>query len=566
MRKLFSKNLDKSGKMYRLKYLEKHFSEILQDIVNYSKTNKLNILPFNQQVYHWFHDIKDIMKCECGKDVKFKNSTIGYLKYCSNKCVNDSNEVKMKRTQTCLNKFGTKTPSENIDIKKKIIDTNIKKYGFNSPLQNKEIKNKSLETLKINYSVESPLQSVEIYNKLKETCIDKYGVDNVSKVNFIRDKRNNTMIEKYGTIIPLHNVKIKNKMIETLRETIMTKYLDYYDEYNVISLNLDEKKYTMECEKGHTFDINYILLNSRRRSNTILCTECNPINKSVSGLEIEFTNFIESNYDNTILKNKRNIISPLELDIYLPELKLAFEFNGLYWHSEINKPSNYHLNKTELCEKEGIHLIHIYEDDWIYKKNIIKSMILNKLGKTSNRIYARKTEVKEITNINIVRDFLDSNHIQGFVGSSIKLGLYYDDKLVSLMTFGKNRLGIGITKKYDFELLRYCNLLDTGIIGGSSKLFKHFIKKYKPNNIISYADRSFSQGKIYDKLGFDNMHNTRPGYHYIVDKVRRHRYNYRKEKLVKDGYDNNKTEHEIMLERNLYRIYNSGHICFCWNV
>jgi len=186
-------------------------------------------------------------------------------------------------------------------------------------------------------------------------------------------------------------------------------------------------------------------------------------------------------------------------------------------------------------------------------------MILNKLGKTNTKIYARKCEIKEITNNNLIREFLDKNHIQGFVGSSVKLGLYFNDELVSLMTFGKNRLGIGKIQKYDFELLRFCNKLNTNVIGGASKLFKFFTNNYNPNKIVSYADRSYSNGKLYEKLNFIKDHTTRSGYHYVVDKVRRHRFNFRKNKLKGVG-----TEHEIMLSNNIHRIYNSGHICFIW--
>ena len=119
-----------------------------------------------------------------------------------------------------------------------------------------------------------------------------------------------------------------------------------------------------------------------------------------------------------------------------------------------------------MCNSNGIQLFHICEDDWIYKQNIIKSMILNKLGKSSNKIYARKTEVKEVIDNKLVREFLDNNHIQGFVGSKIKLGLFYKDELVSLMTFSKRTF----MKNEDYELVRFCNKLNTNVIGGASKL------------------------------------------------------------------------------------------------
>jgi hypothetical protein len=187
-------------------------------------------------------------------------------------------------------------------------------------------------------------------------------------------------------------------------------------------------------------------------------------------------------------------------------------------------------------------------------------MILNKLGKTPNKIYARKTSIKEINDNKLVKDFLNNNHLQGYIASSIKIGLYYNDELVSLMTFGKGRVALGSRNYNGYELLRFCSKLNTNVLGGANKLFKYFIKKYKPQNVISYADRGRSNGLLYEKLGFSLIGYTKPNYYYIVNNVRHHRFNYRKDKLVKDGFDKNKSEHQIMLERKIYRIYDSGNL------
>jgi hypothetical protein len=246
----------------------------------------------------------------------------------------------------------------------------------------------------------------------------------------------------------------------------------------------------------------------------------------------------------------------LELDIYLPDLKLAFEFNGLYWHSELYKNKEYHLNKTKRCLMKDIHLIHIYEDEWIYKKEIVKSRILNLLSKNKYKIYARKCIIKEV-NGRETKEFLNNNHIQGYVPSDINLGLYYSKKLVLLMTFGKGRF-----KNKEQELLRFCNKLNTSVIGGASKLFKYYCKNYSFNNIVSYADRSWSNGDIYEKLNFIKKSETIPNFYYVIEGLRVNRFKYRKSELIKEGYDRNKTAHKIMNDRNIYRIYNSGNLKF----
>jgi len=289
------------------------------------------------------------------------------------------------------------------------------------------------------------------------------------------------------------------------------------------------------------------------------CPKCKA---NFSDMEKELLDFIKINYNGNVITNDRIVISPHELDIYLPDLNLAFEFNGLYWHSERFIEKKYHLNKTNFCESQNIHLVQIYEDDWIYKQDIVKSRILNLLGK-SNRIYARKCEVREVS-FGDAKEFLEKNHIQGNCISKIRIGLYYKDELVSLMTFGKLRRNLGYKSQEGFfELLRFCNLINHSIIGGANKLFINFLKKIKSKKIISYADRSwtYNNGKtLYDNLGFKFVSVTNSNYYYINNGVRENRFRFRKNLLVQEGFDNNKTEHEIMLERGFLRIYDSGSI------
>ncbi|MCK9415473.1 hypothetical protein M0Q97_02295 [Candidatus Dojkabacteria bacterium] len=349
------------------------------------------------------------------------------------------------------------------------------------------------------------------------------------------------------------------KNINKVKKSQINSLFEKYDFLNI--KDIKSGSCTIECDKHHIYDINFSLLSLRLKYKTVLCTICNPISSTKSGLEIQLKDFISSNNSN-IIYNSRSIIPPLELDIYIPELKIAFEFNGLYWHNELNKEKNYHLNKTELCEQQGIQLIQIYEDTWVHKQEVIKSMILNKLGKTENKIFARKCEIKEIVDGKNIKSFLDTNHNQGFVGAKIKIGLFYNNEMVSLMTFGDRRVAMGkkSTNIGEFELLRFCNKLNTNVVGGASRLFKYFIKTYNPVEITTYADRSFSQGKLYETLGFESVGKTEPNYYYIVDGIRYHRFNFRKDKLIKDGFDSNKTEHQIMLDRKIYRIFDSGNL------
>lgn len=279
-----------------------------------------------------------------------------------------------------------------------------------------------------------------------------------------------------------------------------------------------------------------------------------------SKIEIEIKEFIkslgfEANTDRKILNGK-------EIDIFIPSLKIAFEIDGLRWHNEITKDNNYHLRKTEQCKDCGISLYHIFEDEWEFKRDIVESRIRNILNCTQNKIFARKCQIKTVDK-SIAMRFLDENHLQGKCGSIINYGLYYNGDLVSLMTFGKQRKNMGRNDTDNtYELIRFCNRLNTNVVGGASKLFKHFIKEFNPSSVISYADRRWSNGNLYTKLNFLHVHNSRPNYFYIIGHKRKNRFGFRKDILVKEGYDANKSEHQIMFDRGIYRIYDCGTMLF----
>ena len=474
--------------------------------------------------------------------------------------------VKDKLKKTNIEKYGVDCVFQNKDIIEKIKKKNIELYGSENVFSSEIIKDKMRKTFLKKYGVDWSSKSDIIKDKSKKTNLDKYGVEYIFNLDWVRNKADKVYFNKYGVhlghmtkdMILKMNIKKKQKWIDEILEK--NKNLKF------IYIDLNKKLYYFECEYGHEFEIPFILLNVRNSSNTVICTKCNPIKKNVSGLEIQLTNFIKENYNGKIIENSKRIIKPYELDVYLPDLKLGFEFNGLFWHCEYSKTDTYHVDKTNLCEQQGIYLIHVYEDDWMYKQEIVKSRILNLLGKTPNKIYARKCEIKEITDNKLISEFLENNHLQGFVGSQIKLGLLYNGELVSLMTFGSKRKFMKQSNVDNvYEMLRFCSKLNTSVIGGSEKLFKYFIEKYKPKEVISYADRSWSQGELYKNLGFTFISKTPPNYYYIIDKtIRKHRFNFRKDILVKQGFNSKKTEHEIMLERGLYRIYDSGSLKFIY--
>ena len=470
---------NKSGKKCRESYLRKNHPDILDAIIKYSIEYSFDDLPFNEQIWYFINNVKVKNKClNCGSDVRFRNLNEGHSIFCSSKCGVNHEKTKLKTKQTNMDKYGVDSYSKTIEFKEKTKQTNMDKYGVENTFQHEEFKEKIKQTNIDKYGSEYIGSSKYVIDKRKQTNIEKYGVENTFQHEEFKEKIKQTNIDKYGS----EHIGSSKYVIDKRKQTCLTNLINQLE--NVKFIDFEGEKLKFDCVKNHEFIIHRDLIIQRKRFDLDICTICNPIDTNSSQSENKVLRFIEG-LDVYSEKGTRKIIPPLELDIYIPSHNVAIEFDGLYWHSELHKPSNYHLNKTELCEKQGIQLIHIFEDEWLYKQDIVKSRLKNILGLTHNKIYARKCLIREIS-AKESKEFLIDNHIQGNVNSSIKLGLYYNDELVSIMTFGGLRKSMGSkSKEGSYELLRFCNKLDTTVIGGANKLLKHFIKIFHPTEIIS---------------------------------------------------------------------------------
>jgi group I intron endonuclease len=290
-----------------------------------------------------------------------------------------------------------------------------------------------------------------------------------------------------------------------------------------VCLNDDGKEVTI-----HTNDFKYLFEKEKNDSDIV-----------------ELFLFVKSLYSETVLKDDM---------IYNEKIKIRF--------LKTIKESEIFNNTTKI--KKDNHDIIIFDDEWDSNKDIIKSRIKNALG-FSRKIGARKCIIKEISDNKLIKKFLKENHLQGFVGSKVKIGLFYKDELVSLITFGSLRKNLGQkSKQGHYELLRFCNKKGLSIVGGASRLFKYFINKYNPDYILSYADYRWSEGNLYKNLGFELVDKTIPNYFYIIDYKRKNRFNFRKDLLVSKGHDINKTEIQIMHEQSFYRIWDLGSLKFVY--
>ena len=260
------------------------------------------------------------------------------------------------------------------------------------------------------------------------------------------------------------------------------------------------------------------------------------------------------------MEHDRTVLDGKEIDIYIPDKNLAIELNGLYWHSEIYKNETYHQDKSVACIEKNIQMIHIWEDDWVEKKDVVKDIILSKFG-LNKRIFARKCSIREVSPSD-AREFIERNHLQGNINAKVRIGLYFGDELVEIATFGKLRAVMNMKgDDTQYELYRLCSKLGYNVIGGVSKIMKYFIEKYNPREMITYASFDISNGNAYD-IVFERVSLTKPGYYWSKGGKKYNRFNFTKHKLVKMGFDKNKTENEIMHELGYYKVFDSGNIKF----
>ena len=536
--------------------IEIHYHEFWKYIIeNY------HCLKWTERLYWFYHNLKEYPKCPvCGKPTNFINLKNGYREFCSTKCMNSCKDIQERKKQTSLKNWGTESPMKSNKVKEKLKNSVREKYGVDNPFQMDDFNAKRKKTCLEKYGVEHHLQNPEIMDKQISTNIKRYGVECISQRDDYKKIIKQTNKNKYGGTGNKSNILL-SKYLDTVRRNNINNY-----EY-LIGYTLDGdwicKCPHPECNKCQEkfYITNDLIQYSRIKSNVETCTKLYPVKSPSSNMELIITNLLDE-YNIEYIRNDRTILSGKEIDIYIPSHKLAIECNGVYWHSDKYKDKNYHINKYNQCKSNGIMLVQIWEDWLRNKPEIVKSILLNKLGLLNNTIYARKCIIKEVRSkeSNI---FLDNNHIQGRSAAGVKLGLYYNDELVSLMTFSPPRMNMGAKQhKQQWELVRFCSKLNTRVVGGASKLFNYFIKTYNPISMVSFSMNDISNGNLYDKLGFikecENI-----SYWYIEPHTnkRYHRTSFSKQMIIKKGWKDNKegwTEHEVMEEKGYYRIYDAG--------
>jgi hypothetical protein len=549
--RIISRNIDK-----RIK----DFPELYEDLVYLTSFLNQEKLTVTIRIHSLRLNILEQPKClTCNKELEIVRNILP--QFCSVKCKNSNADLIKKKElsakRTCLERYGVEHHTQvNCDAKWKFINS-----GHNN-VSNERRKRTNLER----YGAKNPFSSSMIQDKIKKNNLERYGVENISSLKTTKEKVKKTVLERYG----VEYISQSREIQERIKEGNIKKYgVEHHTQKHISKEQHDKYKDIEWLREQHIKnkrtirDISQELNYSESRLYLHFKHHNIPLNYMPhSLLEKAVFNFVSENTDHDVYGNVCSVIPPQEIDVWVPELKIGIEFNGMYWHSErAGTPKDYHLNKTNAMESKGYRLIHIFENEWMCKREIVQSRLLNMLCK-SQKIMARKCVLREITSED-KRNFFNRTHIQGDCPSSINLGLYYEDKLVACMTFGTSRFN----KEYEYELLRYSNELNTGVVGGASKLFSHFLRSYKPSSVISYADRRWNTGLMYENLGFNLKHISSPSFWIFKDEWQVfNRLNFQKHKLpnLLENFDPDLTAWQNLQNNGYDRIWDCGSKVFIY--
>jgi hypothetical protein len=501
--------------------------------------------------------------CPNGNQHRYKGPSVGWgscgpVSTCQ--CVKASIALNVSKSKA--NRSQEDIEREN----KKREETNKKKYGVTNTGQTK----KARENHKAFYNDQDKV-AVQVA-KGEQTMLTKYGVTNAAYLDSAIEKSKNTNLAKYGFENAMQNPEIstlagqRRKELWDPTELLKRNYHRFVDKcarvWRVQPLVSEEQfkgvsdtgSLDWQClDCGHTYNQRF------HWGRPPVCRVCNPPEvKFESQEEISLRDFIKSVYSGPMVVRDRSLINPYELDIVLPEIGIAIDYGGLYWHSEKasekrDRPKkwNYHETKMNLAESVGLRLLTIFSDEWLTKRPQVESALRNILGINQTKIGARECQVQKVTRQTAIA-FHNQHHLQGAaLRSPINYGLFYKNTLVSVISFSTNTEGHYLT--------RYSS--SKRVVGGCSKLIKYVGKLEKIKNITTYADLRWSQGKMYYSMGFQEISRVPPTYDYVGTGYSER---FESRTLAKEILGNNHTTNqwERLQELGYDRIWDCGKIKF----
>lgn len=474
-----------------------------------------------------------------------------------------SDELKQKRSakakETFLKKYGVSNPSKASVVKDKIKKTNLERYGVECSAQSDVVKEKIKATNLKKYGVEYSFQAEVVKEKIRATSLERYGVDNPSKSDIIKDRIVESNRKNLGVDYPMQSKEVMDKSRVTSFEKYGTEYPNQSDivKAKIDASTLEHFGVNRAC-KLYEFKQKIVDTNREKYGVDYTCLLFSgKLKGNGSSYNRDFAELLDSN---NITYEREFLLQKYSYDFKVGNTLI--EVNPTATHNTHFNPygknridANYHRDKSKLARDRGYSVIHVF--DWDDVDKVVQ------LLKSRVTAYARKCDVKVVSDID-TNKYLDMYHLQGTCrGQKIRLGLYYDNQLVSLMTFGKSRFN----KNCEYELLRYCSHYN--VVGGAEKLFKYFVNNYKPNSIVSYCDTSKFSGKVYDILGFKYIKTNSPRKHWYSVKEKRHitdglLLSQGYDRLFKENHGKGTSNEELILARGYLPVYDCGQSTYIW--
>lgn len=490
--------------------------------------------------------------------------------------LSQSSEIQNRIKANSLKKYGTQHPSQNKEIKAKMVKGMLDKYGYEYPLQVPEIREQLVKTNLTKYGVRNVFQADDVKKKIQKTCLEKYGVTHAGSAEEVIAKRTATNWEKYGGPGYVYSPDyLAGLMTDPSKSEVCEQFRKNPEQYIKDNYKCPPTYFQLSEDLGISeTSVSYHIVKNKLQ---------HLVKYTLSKMEDEVYQFLLElglePYE--IIRHDRKVLHGKELDIYLPQYSFAIECNPSSSHnsdstflSEYPLSSVYHRDKSKLGADNGVFVFHLFGYNWVNKKEICKSMIRSRLNKLDERYYARNLIVREVPWKDCVQ-FLSENHLKGYLSSGIRLGLYNDSELLSVMTFDKMRNSQGYKSddtEYTYELSRFCSKINTSVVGGASKLFKYFLSCYEYDKIISFSDIATTTGTLYTNLGFQKVNQSEPGYVWVDCKTESYftriqcKKSNLKHILKDDSIDIDiKSETQIMKEHGYVRVYDCGVIRWEYN-
>ena len=464
-----------------------------------------------------------------------------------------------KRKKTMLERYGVDNPSKSKEIYEKVKKTNLERYGNTCSAQSNIVRPKISKSMLDRYGVEYSFQAEVIKEKIKATNLERYGVDNPSKSDVIKNKIVESNRKNLGVDYPMQSKEVMDKSRITSLEKYGTEYPNQSDIVKQHIINSNLKKYGVE-RPAQSDEIKRKTIETNRKRYGVDYT-CLVFSGKYKGNDSSYNRSFAKLLDDVGIVYEREFL----LEKYSYDFKVGntlIEINPTATHNTHFNPYgknridvNYHRDKSKLAKDSGYHVIHVF--DWDDTDKVVQ------LLKDRVTVYARNCDIRVVSDV-YTNNYLDMYHLQSTCrGQKIRLGLYYNNQLVSLMTFGKSRFN----KNCEYELLRYCSHYN--VVGGAEKLFKHFIKEYKPNSIVSYCDTSKFSGKVYEMLGFTYVKTNSTRKHWYSTKEKRHitdglLLNQGYDRLFKENHGKGASNEELILARGYLPVYDCGQSTYIW--